>query len=461
MKVALVRSRPTYANWYKYPALGIAYISSYLESKGFETHIFDAYFHGWSDDELIRTIIDYRPDCVGFTAMTHEIVHTAQIANRCKELLPIPFIIGGCHFTALPRRTMEEFPVFDYGIFGEGELTMAQVCQELEKNGPHDFSGLQGLVYRDNERVVINDARPFLTGKQLDELPYPAYHHYYGTANPRALSRRNDQYVMFTSRGCPAKCTFCMRVLGKRVRRRSKVNICDEIVHAADEYGAHSINFADDVFLFNNRETFGIIDEIIERRLNKKITWGGQIRANHVTRELVTRARESGCVYLAMGVESGDDEVLKKINKGITVQQVREAVNIIKDAGIYLGTYYILGHPDETLETARKTVDLAVSLNTNQIAVGIMAPYPGTHIYELAKNGEGGYCLLTENWEKYDKYFGNALGFKNVSYKELLKLQKHALLWLYIRNGRFIDLFSAMWRRRAGLWYAIKKIIAR
>ena len=132
-------------------------------------------------------------------------------------------------------------------------------------------------------------------------------------------------------------------------------------------------------------------------------------------------------------------------------------MEIIKRHKIALGTYYILGHPHETPESARKTVDFAVSLNTDTIAVRIMVPYPGTRVHELAMKGEGGYHLLSHNWTDYDKYGGRALEIEGLSYEEMERLQQKAILQLYLKNHRYLDAFKYLWERRRAIYYLLKK----
>jgi radical SAM superfamily enzyme YgiQ (UPF0313 family) len=160
-----------------------------------------------------------------------------------------------------------------------------------------------------------------------------------------------------------------------------------------------------------------------------------------------------------MGVESGDDGILKAISKNITIEQVKRAVKIIKKAGISLGTYYILGHPGETIETVRKTVALATDLNTDSIAVGLMVPYPGTRIFDMAMEGTNGYRLLSQNWAQYDKYGGNVLEIDSLPHKQLVKWQKRALLYLYLKNFRFGDCFKFFWKRRGAFYFVVRKKI--
>ena len=197
----------------------------------------------------------------------------------------------------------------------------------------------------------------------------------------------------------------------------------------------------------------------IKHNFHKKIKWSALTRANFVTPELIALARKAGCVRLEMGVESGDDQILREIDKSITVEQVKKAVKIIKDAGISLGTYYIFGHPNETITTLRKTAELAVNLNTDSIAVGLMVPYPGTRIWDLALQGKNGYRLLSQDWEEYDKYGGRVLEINGLPYKQLVKWQRRTLLNLYLKNFRFIDFFKFFWKRRRAIHFVIKEKI--
>jgi radical SAM superfamily enzyme YgiQ (UPF0313 family) len=163
---------------------------------------------------------------------------------------------------------------------------------------------------------------------------------------------------------------------------------------------------------------------------------------------LLALAKRAGCFKLGLGVESGDNAVLKTIGKGITVDEVRAAVKAIKDAGIAVDAYFILGHPNETRETVKRTIDLAVELNTDMIAVGLMVPYPGTRIFDMANRGECGYRLLSRDWSQYDKYGGKVLEVKGLPHKELERLQMRALVSFYVKNLKLRAAAAYFWRRR-------------
>jgi len=252
-----------------------------------------------------------------------------------------------------------------------------------------------------------------------------------------------------------------MQILGRKVRRRSVEGILKEIKYAIDVYGAHTIDFADEIFLFNIDYTKEILNALIDTSLNKKIKWTGLTRANFVNEDIIALAKRSGCIRLDMGIESGDDQILKDIGKSTTVEEVQQAVTIIKNLGIKLVTYYILGHPNETRESVYNTYKLAVKVNSDLIAVGLMVPYPGTKVYEYALKGEKGYRLLSKDWSQYDKYGGKALEITGLSYEELLKWQKKIYFDLYLKNYRLKDMLSFLWLRRHAIVHLIRKKVRR
>ena len=457
MKIALIKPPATYADWYKQPALGIAYISACIESKGFDCKIFDAYFNSWSQATVIQRVKDYNPDVIGITAMTHEIAQASQIASKLKTLINAPIVVGGCHITALPGRTLTEFPVFDYGIYGEGEQTTIELFEYIRQKGTKlPLNNIKGLVFRDKGQIVVNQPRRFMCEVELDALPLPAYYQYFPD-NSQALVNKDSYYAILASRGCPYNCAFCMRVLGRKVRRRGADSILHEMEYAIEHYGAHTFDFFDEIFLFDNQQTRDLLRAFIQRDFPHRVRWKALTRADFVNPELISLAKEAGCFHLAMGVESGDDEILKAIGKGITVSQVKRAVKIIKEAGISLCAYYILGHPNETIETLRKTVNLAVELNTDSIAVGLMVPYPGTRIFDMALRGENHLRLLSRDWAEYDKYGGKVLEIDGLSYRQLVKWQKRTLLNLYLKNFRFFDCLKFFWKKRRAVYVILKK----
>ena len=168
---------------------------------------------------------------------------------------------------------------------------------------------------------------------------------------------------------------------------------------------------------------------------------------------------QAGCYEINFGIESGNEEILKQIGKGITLADARRASYLAKKIGIQVASLFIIGHPGETKQTVMDTINFAVELNSDRLALGIMVPYPGTEVARMAANGEGGYKMLSQNWSDFNKYFGNALEIKGLSRKEMEKLQAWGYLKFYLWNFRFIDLAKVVLSRwREGLM-AVKRIV--
>jgi len=451
MKIAIIRPPEVHTYWNATrPSIGISYISSYLEKHGIEAKIFDANFHSWSPNQTAEKVEQFKPDLIGLTSMTHEISMAHTIVSLLKNRLSnVPSVIGGCHVTALPRETLEEFENFTYGIYGEGEQTMLSLVRCLQEGNTEKLHEINGLVLRHDQGITVTPPRERLSSEELDELPYPAFHHYY--SHKRALAGKDDYYVIISSRGCPYNCAFCMQVLGRQVRRRSPENVVAEIEYAIDRYSAHTVYFLDEILLFNDQITYDTLALMTQHNLPSRIRWRGLTRANLVNEKLINKAREAGCFALEIGIESGSNEILKRINKQITTEQAEEAVRIIKKAGIEVDANFILGHPHETIKTVKRTIQFAAKLNPTTIAIGIMTPYPGTKVYKMALGGEGGYRLLSKDWSTYDKYGGRALELEGLPHKELEKWQRRGLIYFYFKNYRFFDLFKFIIRYRKAI----------
>lgn len=451
MKIALVRVS-SYQNWHKVPSFALGYLASVLEHNAISVQIFDGRFFNINDRKLYSEIDAFSPDIVAFTAMTHEIKRAYAIAVQLKEKSNPLVVFGGCHLTALPLKTMEEFPLIDYGVIGEGEYTFLELVKRIIQK--EDCENIEGLVFRKNGTVC--QTKPRLSITNLDDIPFPAFSHYYQEGKD-TLQRQKLCYPILTSRGCPFKCVFCMRVLGENIRNRSVSNIVAEIELAINKYGADSIDFSDEIFLFNNNRTKELLNKFIETGIAKKIKWTGLTRVDMVDKEIIALAKKAGCVKLELGVESGNQEILKRINKNITLSQIESAIAIIKAEKIITSTYFILGHPGETIQTMNQTIDLAVTLNTDTIAVGIMVPYPGTKIFEWAKEQKFGYHLRSTDWSDYDKYGGAALEIDGLPIKKLELFQRKMLFDFYVKNFRIFDLFHFILSRYKGVFFLIVK----
>lgn len=364
-----------------FPHLGLGYIAAYLRSKGVDCRVIDGKFEVIGLDEVERRLRAISPDIVGITSMTHEIQSASDVAQLAKEALPGSLtVIGGAHATALPAETLAEFPAFDVAVSGEGEHALFELVNARRNNGDLR-DGIKGLSYRVGNDVRVNE--PSEPIRELDELPFPAWELY-----PRSAA-----YPIITSRGCPFKCNFCMRMMGTLVRKRTVEDVLNELKRLCDTYSPRVIHF---------------LDLIIESGYHRRMKWDAQTRADLVDYSLLKRMKAAGCEWLGLGIESGNEQILKASGKGITLNQARNAVEMARRAGLKTDAYFIIGHPFETHETAMDTIRFAQRLRSTRATFGIMVPYPSTEVYDLAQKGEGGYALnihglarfQQEHWEQ-------------------------------------------------------------
>ena len=430
--------------------LGLGYIAAVLLQRNHLVRVLDAKNSFVPDEVLARHIAEFQPQLFGVTAMTHDVHSAAHACSVVKRVNPATWtILGGPHATALPERTLEEFPSIDVAASGEGEITMAELVEARGQDArPSELGSILGIAFRDDGRIIRTGARPWI--ENLDELPFPAWELF-----PKLF------WPMMAARGCPFGCIFCMRVLGRHVRLRSVDNVLAEFDALESRIGQHSVWFQDETFGVNKHWLDEFLEKLSARNERKEYVWrwGGNSRANLADLHRYRRMKASGCFGVSFGVESGDEVILKRIAKGITPRMAIHAVSSAQQAGLTAAAFFILGHPGETWRTALKTVHLTARCRADSIAVGIMVPYPGTEVWHMAHNGEYGYKLLTEDWRCYDKYFGNALAVKGLSHRQLELLQSLTYVWYYVYNRKFGELWQFVKKFHSEAWVMLKRLL--
>ena len=417
-----------------FPPLGLGYVAGSLLAGGHDVDVLDAKLEGLPLDALLARVPHLRADVYGLTAMTHEIERAGRVARALKDAHPESLIlIGGCHATALPSETLGEFSAFDVAFRGEAEESVLEVLACIESG--ESLSSVPGIAFREGARVQETDPRPWIS--EMDAIALPAW----------SVFPRTPTYPVMTTRGCPFRCVFCMRVLGSRVRYRSPESVVGELEYLAAEYHPKEVVFYDETFTLNRRRVTAILELMIERGLHQKFSWVAQTRVNECDEELLALMARAGCREIDFGIESGNAEVLARIGKGISLDDARRAVRAAQKVGIEVVTLFILGHPGETRATAKDTIDFATELNSDRLALGIMVPYPGTEVARMASAGEGGYKLLSQHWSDFDKYLGNALELDTLTRRDLERLQLWGYLKFYLWNRRFGDLTRMVFSR--------------
>jgi len=410
------------------PPLGLAYMAAVLENAGYAVEIIDGEAFNMTEDDFRRVMMK-KPDIVGITCTTLTYYNTLKAAKICKEIGSV-VVLGGPHVNAYPKESVSHDFV-DYGIYGEGEYALLELVNALD-NGKMT-GNIRGLVYKKLGKVCVNE--PGIV-KSLDELPLPAYH-LLPMKKYSSVIGLHPVATMITSRGCPYRCGFCFKnPAAKFHRARNPKNVVDEMEYLIENYKIKEVMFYDDTITLNRGHIAGICKEIIRRDL--KIKWESPTRADKVDPELLKLMKKAGCIRLRYGVESGDKNILKIMRKDITIAKIKGAFEWTKKAGIETFAYFMIGYADEDSGTIKKTINLAIDLDPDFVMFTIPVPYPGTHLYELAKER----CLVNDDYWK-DFTLGRTVGKMPYFVKDSEKWIKIAYRKFYFRPGFIIKkLFS-------------------
>lgn len=437
--------------WYDEPDFGrtgLACLAAYLREHGFSNvTIIDAKFERLSFSECADRIVNQNPGVVGYTAFTNEIKPSAYLAYKVKEQLPdVTSIIGGVHVTAIPERTMEEFPMFDIGVIGEGEQTLLEIIRRLVAKNP--LAGLAGTISRtETGGLKCGPARQRILNQNA--LPQPAWD----------LLPPAKTYYIQTMRGCPLNCVFCMNPNGRVARNRSVSLVMNELEYLIDTFDPKTISFGDELFSVDMPRAKSLLEAMAKANIGNRVDWDVQTHVRFVDDEMFRKFKQANVTRVEMGIETGDELALKKMGKGTDLKMIETAFRLAEKHKVPFGTFFLIGQPDETVKSILSTIRLAIKMNPQLPMFGLMTPYPGTAVGDMASRGEGGYRLLSTDWDDYNKQIGGALEFANISRWQLEVLQSLAYLSVYVFNLRIRDLFLFIIEYRVGLYHVIKNLL--
>jgi anaerobic magnesium-protoporphyrin IX monomethyl ester cyclase len=374
------------------PPLGLAYLAAALEKAGVEVEILDFVVFPYFEAAFCLKLEQFNPDIVAATAVTMTFDHAIGIIQEAKRRHPDCLtVMGGPHVTFCAEDTLLNYPELDIVVMGEGEETLVEIVTEAGKGS--NWGLITGLVFR-GDTIISTGKRPHPI--DLNTLELPA-RHLLALGRYRALGM---PISMTTSRGCPYACIFCVgrKMVGAKVRYRDPIKVVDEMEILAS-YGFCQINVADDLFTANASHCLAVCDEILKRNLNVK--WTSFARVDTVSLEVLKRMKDSGCQAVSFGIESGNAEILKTIRKGITLNQVVEAVKLCNQVGLLPHGSFILGLPGETPETLKETLAFGQELKKLGVSYGfhLLAPFPGTRVRQ--DSAELGITILSSDWSDY------------------------------------------------------------
>ena len=445
MRVALINPPPPQRTerWDRadFPHIGLGYLAGVLRSQDIPVAVLDGKLERIGVAEVLARLREFAPGLVGLSAMTHEIEIAADLAEQIKRALPgTPVVVGGGHATALPAQTLREFPVFDAAIFGEGERTLVEVVRAREAGVPP--AKIAGLAWRREGEVVQEPARPWLSAQELEQLPFPAWDLF-----PRART-----YPVLTARGCPFGCIFCARPYGRIARIRSAESVLKEFAWLLDSVQPGYIKVYDETFGIDRERTRALLDGLCAMDVPRRVRWWAHTRVSLADESLLEHMARAGCDHVGFGIESGNPEILRGISKDVDLEKAARLVAAAKRAGMATEGFYIIGLPHETRATAWDTIRYAAGLNTRHVSIGLMVPYPGTEIYEMARRGAGGYRLISSDWRDFNKQLGHALELEGLTRPEMERLQLIGYVYFFLRNGRVVDFLRFCWQNRVEGW---------
>jgi radical SAM superfamily enzyme YgiQ (UPF0313 family) len=378
--------------------LGTLYVAASILEAGHKVKFLNGAFmnHG----NIIRKISQYTPDFVGIYSTTFGWNAAMQTAADIKGLLKSTFVtVGGPYPIALQERCLEGCKWIDAVVTGEGEITVVQMLDRLSRG--RSLSGVQGVVFREGKKTI--KAPPRAPIADLDSIPFPARELLDKSKKyipPPATYKRKPVAVIMTSRGCNRRCIFCFQIDRKTKngsRYRSVENVMQEIELCLKQ-GYREIKFIDDTF------------------------------AVDYNRALLTAFKAAGCWAILFGAESGVQKNLNRIKKGITLQQIRDAVTAAKAVGITVFTPFIFGIPGETFEEGLKTIEFACELEPDVANFHALTPFPGTELH----NNIGKYGRMSDDLEDFT-YQGAAFIPFSMTREEIIKLRQIAFRRFYSR----------------------------
>ncbi len=419
---------------------------------------------GWPEFE--KLLEQKRPQ-VYLTQVTAPSLRNDMRGVFLAKALAARTIAFGTHVTPLTLETMRPFPALDFILRGEPELTLRELLDTLEGKTPSDgrvakmvaetaggrgqgtdedvltadhrsLATVRGLAWREGGEIVINPDRPFIPN--LDDLPLPL-HHLLPLNRQRMPMIKGPFTFIVTSRGCPAGCKYCIKHVSYQtsVRVRSPQLIFEELRRLSD-LGVHTVHMYADLFTVSRQQVVELCRLIIDSDL--KIKWTCNSRVDYVDEEMLRLMGQAGCWYISWGIESANEDILKRARKGYRKEQALRALRWAKAAGINNWGFFIIGLPGETEETIQETIAYAKSLPLDIALFHIAAPYPGTpFFFEVARNG---WFRPGTNWEEVDMDQSTVLDYPGLPAERLEYWQKRATREWSLRPGPILTFLKGM-----------------
>lgn len=432
-------------NYGVFPSLSLAYVAAVAEKAGVQAQFIDAHALGLSLDETIRRVKSFDPDLLAFTVTTYLFYQTLAWVRALREALATPTIMGGVHMGIYPAETFSHHSI-DFGCIGEAEVVLPPFLAAV--NNGRDLARVNGLIWREGERVVVNECAPVLD--DVNTSPFPARHLLPNDRYYSFISQFKNFTPMITSRGCPFKCIFCEQG-DMKFRPRTPENVVDEVEECYHVYRVRELDVFDSSFTVQKKRVIGICEELLRR--NIKIAWAIRSRVDLVDEEILKALRRAGCKRIYYGIEAGDPEILKTLRKETNVELIREIITLTRKYKIDTFGYFMVGSPGETAETVERSIRFAIDLKLDYAQFSKVTPMPATELYRMLvaerKRDYWREYILDESKDLYLPRPGTALDEEAIQ-----ESTRRAYLRFYFRPRYII---KAIWRLKS--WSEFKRSV--
>ncbi|MDH4161407.1 MAG: B12-binding domain-containing radical SAM protein [Nitrospirota bacterium] len=417
------------------PPTDLLYMAASAEAAGAECQVLDCPASRLDMAAFTAILREYKPDLLVLSTTTPTLLADLTVCREAKKALPgLTIIAKGAHFLVFDREVLRAHPEVDILLRSEPEPLIKRIVSGESLETVH------GITWRRGEEVLRNDDAPFQS--DLDALAFPARHLIDNRRYVRPDKGR-PQGIIKCSRGCPYNCFFCLAtpVSGRKVRMRSPENILDEVRHCLRTYGIEDFIFWSDVFNFDDGWVRRLCQAI--RASGLRFTWASNMRADNINQGTLTLMKEAGCSLISLGIESGSQEILDKIGKKVSVEQIRDSVRLIRGTGIASFAYYMTGLPWETTGTAEQTMRLARDLRTDFANFFVATPFPGTAFFRYAvENGLFGTKDPADSCLFEYAYGSAVVKGHTLTRQEIDGLHHKAVRKYYLRPGYILNRLS-------------------
>ncbi len=412
-----------------------------MAGKGYDRYISllnDSALPIWK--EIEAKIRAFAPDVVGITSKTQNYASAQILIEIAKRIRPdVRIVVGGPHPSMAGEQVLENQDV-DVAVVGEGEETIVELLKTLETGS--SLHNVNGIVFRDQDGEIIRTL-PRAYTNDLDVYPFP-----HTSAESALIDYEKYPKTafknIFATRGCPYACQFCgsRNIWSRKVRYRSAENVAEEI-RQLRKFGLDTIHFDDDTFGLSKKYIKALCEEI--KRQTPDISWTCETTVNVLDEDTVGWMKDTGCRGVYIGIESGNNKMLRTIRKNITIEKAYAAAELLKKNDIYVGTFFMTGFPNETEETMADTLRAMKRIKTDVIWFSIYTPYPGTEGFEIAKSQglvDDSYDVALYNHQSPENCFTAnipAERFRILAKKMMIDVDK-----INLRNKR-MSAFSYYW----------------